>query len=111
MRCLVRALGPGHDRKDVAIFRRLPVRYERGAARQRHRGVWVTVSVEVIKVTVGEEKLISAAKGNGPVTRSTLALRRISANANLCQRAQISPTTACASAMRRRGPGARANRK
>jgi len=29
--------------------------------------VWVTVSVEVIKVTVGEEKLISAAKGNGPV--------------------------------------------
>ena len=27
----------------------------------------MTVSVEVIKVTVGEEKLISAAKGNGPV--------------------------------------------
>jgi 2-isopropylmalate synthase len=36
----------------------------------------VTVSMAVVKVTVGDEKLISAAEGNGPVNALDLALRK-----------------------------------
>src|SRR6266478_2696907 len=39
-------------------------------------GERVTVSMAVVKVTVGEEKLISAAEGNGPVNALDLALRK-----------------------------------
>jgi 2-isopropylmalate synthase len=36
----------------------------------------VTVSMAVVKVTVGDDKLISAAEGNGPVNALDLALRK-----------------------------------
>ncbi len=39
-------------------------------------GERVTVSMAVVKVTVGDEKLISAAEGNGPVNALDLALRK-----------------------------------
>jgi 2-isopropylmalate synthase len=39
-------------------------------------GERVTVSLAVVKVTVGDEKLISAAEGNGPVNALDLALRK-----------------------------------
>jgi 2-isopropylmalate synthase len=39
-------------------------------------GERVTVSLAVVKVTVGNEKLISAAEGNGPVNALDLALRK-----------------------------------
>ncbi len=39
-------------------------------------GERVSVSMAVVKVTVGEEKLISAAEGNGPVNALDLALRK-----------------------------------
>jgi 2-isopropylmalate synthase len=39
-------------------------------------GERVTVSLAVVKVTVGGEKLISAAEGNGPVNALDLALRK-----------------------------------
>jgi 2-isopropylmalate synthase len=39
-------------------------------------GEQVTVSMAVVKVTVGDEKLISAAEGNGPVNALDLALRK-----------------------------------
>jgi 2-isopropylmalate synthase len=40
------------------------------------KGERVSVSLAVVKVTVGEEKLISAAEGNGPVNALDLALRK-----------------------------------
>jgi 2-isopropylmalate synthase len=40
------------------------------------KGERVTVSMAVVKVTVGEEKLISAAEGSGPVHALDLALRK-----------------------------------
>ncbi|MBI3435765.1 MAG: citramalate synthase [Proteobacteria bacterium] len=40
------------------------------------KGGRVTVSLAVVKVTVGEEKLISAAEGAGPVNALDLALRK-----------------------------------
>src|SRR5712675_1092779 len=39
-------------------------------------GERVTVSMAVVKVTVGDDKLISAAEGNGPVNALDLALRK-----------------------------------
>ena len=39
-------------------------------------GERVTVSHAVVKVTVGDDKLISAAEGNGPVNALDLALRK-----------------------------------
>jgi len=39
-------------------------------------GERVTVSLAVVKVTVGDERLISAAEGNGPVNALDLALRK-----------------------------------
>ncbi len=39
-------------------------------------GERTTVSMAVVKVTVGEDKLISAAEGNGPVNALDLALRK-----------------------------------
>jgi 2-isopropylmalate synthase len=39
-------------------------------------GERVTVTMAVVKVTVGDEKLISAAEGNGPVNALDLALRK-----------------------------------
>ena len=39
-------------------------------------GERVTVSLAVVKVTVGDDKLISAAEGNGPVNALDLALRK-----------------------------------
>ena len=39
-------------------------------------GERVTVTMAVVKVTVGGEKLISAAEGNGPVNALDLALRK-----------------------------------
>src|SRR5262249_53765570 len=40
------------------------------------RGERVTVSMAVVKVKVGEENLISAAEGNGPVNALDVALRK-----------------------------------
>src|SRR5216683_596439 len=40
------------------------------------KGERVTVTMAVVKVTVGEERLISAAEGNGPVNALDLALRK-----------------------------------
>ncbi len=40
------------------------------------KGERVTVSMAVVKVTVGEEKLISAGEGNGPVNALDVALRK-----------------------------------
>ena len=39
-------------------------------------GERVSVSMAVVKVTVGDEKLISAAEGNGPVNALDVALRK-----------------------------------
>src|SRR5258708_11631318 len=39
-------------------------------------GERVTVSMAVVKVTVGDDKLISAAEGNGPVNAPDLPLRK-----------------------------------
>src|SRR6202040_3683801 len=40
------------------------------------KGERVSVSLAVVKVTVGDETLISAAEGNGPVNALDLALRK-----------------------------------
>jgi 2-isopropylmalate synthase len=44
--------------------------------RTNAKGERVSVSLAVVKVTVGEEQLISAAEGNGPVNALDLALRK-----------------------------------
>jgi 2-isopropylmalate synthase len=44
--------------------------------RYNAKGERVTVSMAVVKVKVGEDKLISAAEGNGPVNALDLALRK-----------------------------------
>jgi 2-isopropylmalate synthase len=44
--------------------------------RNNAKGQHVTVTMAVVKVRVGEEELISAAEGNGPVNALDLALRK-----------------------------------
>ena len=46
------------------------------SATHNAKGEPVTVSQAVVKVRVGDEKLISAAEGNGPVNALDLALRK-----------------------------------
>ena len=60
-------------------------------------GERVTVSMAVVKVTVGDDKLISAAEGNGPVNALDLALRKDLSKYQIYIRGSISPTIACAS--------------
>jgi 2-isopropylmalate synthase len=52
-------------RFDVTVEQRINARDER-----------VTVTMAVVKVKVGDEELISAAEGNGPVNALDLALRK-----------------------------------
>jgi 2-isopropylmalate synthase len=59
-------------------------------------GDQVTVSMAVVKVTVGDEKLILAAEGS-PVNALDLALRKDLSKYQIYIRGSISPTIACAS--------------
>jgi 2-isopropylmalate synthase len=63
-------LGRVPDYFDVTQFD-VNVEHRINAAGER-----VTVSLAVVKVTVGDDKLISAAEGNGPVNALDLALRK-----------------------------------
>jgi 2-isopropylmalate synthase len=65
-----RMLGRVPDYFDVTQFD-VNVEHRINAAGER-----VTVSLAVVKVTVGDDKLISAAEGNGPVNALDLALRK-----------------------------------
>jgi 2-isopropylmalate synthase len=65
-----RSLGKVPDYFDVERFR---VNVER---RHNSQGELVTVSEAVVKVRVGDEIMISAAEGNGPVNALDLALRK-----------------------------------
>jgi 2-isopropylmalate synthase len=65
-----RTLGKVPDYFDVTQF---DVNVEQ---RDNAKGERVTVTMAVVKVTVGEENMISAAEGNGPVNALDLALRK-----------------------------------
>ena len=72
---LVRALGAAAPRQGAALLRRGEIRRQCRAAHQR-QGRACHVSMAVVKVKVGDEALISAAEGNGPVNALDLALRK-----------------------------------
>ena len=65
-----RTLGTVPDYFDVTQF---DINVEQ---RNNARGERVTVTMAVVKVKVGEENMISAAEGNGPVNALDLALRK-----------------------------------
>ena len=69
------------------------------------KGERVTVSQAVVKVEVGDELLISAAEGNGPVNALDLALRKdLGKYQKLHHRTRTAPITACVSSMAARRP-------
>ncbi len=60
-------------------------------------GVTYSASQAVVKIRIGEERLISAAEGNGPVNALDLALRKDSASTRNISRTSNCATIACAS--------------
>ena len=75
-RRLVRTAGAAHARHGAAIIStstKFDVNVEQ---RINANGERVTVSQAVVKVKVGDDRLISAAEGNGPVNALDLALRK-----------------------------------
>ena len=73
---LVRTAGAAHPRdrcRTISTSTQFDVNVEQ---RVNANGERVTVSLAVVKVKVGDESLISAAEGNGPVNALDLALRK-----------------------------------
>ena len=67
--------------------------------RNNARGERVTVTMAVVKVKIGDDNVISAAEGNGPVNALDSRCARTSASTRNISTARSSPTTACASSI------------
>ena len=95
---LVRAAGAAHARhacRNISTSSYFDVKVEQ---RINATGERVTVTEAVVKVKVGDETLISAAEGNGPVNALDVALRKdLGKYQKLHRGARSSPTIACVS--------------
>ena len=73
---LVRAAGAAHARHGAGVISTSSSSTSTSSSASTRSAQRVTVSMAVVKVKVGDETLISAAEGNGPVNALDLALRK-----------------------------------